>query len=150
MCFLDHVVNSLGHQAIAVALGGKLEKSAAGYNVGIQETQFHTKRPWMTPEHDNLPMYVFHEDQVTELPEGCELIGSSTDCPIASFAKGEHIFTTQAHPEFSHEFMSQVLRFTEDKMNSDSVKNAWASLNNDQLGHVFGTWSTNFFKGNRV
>lgn len=135
-----------GHQAIALALGGKVERSDAGYNVGIEETRFHTKRSWMTPERDSLPMYVFHEDQVTELPEGCDLLGSSDKCKIASFAKGDHIFTTQAHPEFLHEFMSCVLRFTEAKMPEEDAKAAWASMNNDQHGPVFGTWSTNFFK----
>lgn len=135
-----------GHQAIALALGGTVERSDKGYNVGIEDTRFHTKRSWMTPDRDMLPMYVFHEDQVTELPEGCDLLGSSDKCPIASFAKGNHIFTTQAHPEFSHEFMSCVLRFTESKMPSEDANSAWDSMNRTQDGHVFGTWSTNFFK----
>ncbi len=135
-----------GHQAIALALGGKVERSDAGYNVGIEQTQFHTRMDWMTPERDSLPLYVFHEDQVTELPEGCTLLGSSAQCKNASFAKGNHIFTTQAHPEFSHDFMSCVLRFTENEMPSQDAKRAWDSMNSKQDGHVFGTWSTNFFK----
>lgn len=135
-----------GHQAVALALGGKVERSDAGYNVGIEETAFHTCKDWMTPARDTLPMYVFHEDQVSELPEGCTLLGSSEKCKNASFSKGDHIFTTQAHPEFSHDFMSCVLRFTEDKMPDDAVKAAWTSMNAGQEGHVFATWSTNFFK----
>jgi GMP synthase-like glutamine amidotransferase len=135
-----------GHQAIALALGGTVAKSDSGYNVGIEETRFHATRSWMTPPRDTLPMYVFHEDQVTELPAGCELLGSSDKCPIASFAKGDHIFTTQAHPEFSHEFMSCVLRFTEDKMPKAAARAAWDSMERSQEGSVFGTWSTNFFK----
>ena len=82
-----------------------------------------------------------------ELPEGCELLGSSDNCKIASFAKGDHIFTTQAHPEFSHEFMACVLGFTEKKMPADDVSRAWQSMELEQQGHVFGTWSTSFFKG---
>ena len=135
-----------GHQAIALALGGKVEKSPTGYNVGIEETAFHSKRPWMTPDHDTLPMYVFHEDQVTELPKNCDLLGSTERCKIASFAKGDHIFTTQAHPEFSREFMSCVLSFTEAKMADGAAKAAWSSMDETPNGHVFGKWSTNFFK----
>ncbi|MEO0358952.1 MAG: type 1 glutamine amidotransferase, partial [Pseudomonadota bacterium] len=90
-----------GHQAIALALGGKVEKSPDGYNVGIEDTTYHAKRDWMVPDRDALPMYVFHEDAVTELPDGCDLLGSTPNCKNASFAKGDHIFTTQAHPEFS-------------------------------------------------
>jgi len=135
-----------GHQAIALALGGKVERSNEGYNVGIEKTTFVQKRPWMNPPHDDLPMYMFHEDQVTELPSGCEVLGSSDHCEFASFAKGDHIFTTQAHPEFTHEFMSCVLKFTESSMPSAAAENAWASLKQEQLGQVFSTWCTQFFK----
>lgn len=135
-----------GHQAIALALGGTVERSDAGYNVGIEETRFHTAKDWMTPAQDTLSLYVFHEDQVTQLPQGCTLVGSSENCHNASFAKGDHIFTTQAHPEFSHDFMACVLRFTESKMPAQDAKAAWDSLTNKQDGHVFGTWATNFFK----
>lgn len=136
-----------GHQAIALALGGKVEKSPDGYNVGVEETRFLATRPWMAPKRESLPMYVFHEDEVTALPPGCDLLGSSERCKIASFAKGNHIFTTQAHPEFSHEFMSCVLRFTESKIPPSRAKMAWDSLSDKQDGHVFGTWSTKFFMG---
>lgn len=138
-----------GHQAIALALGGKVEKSPIGYNVGVETTQFHARRPWMVPEREQLPMYVFHEDQVTELPKGCDLLGTSNKCPIASFAKGNHIFTTQAHPEFSRDFMACVLRFTENKLDAADAKAAWDSMDRTQDGAVFGTWCTNFFKRGR-
>lgn len=135
-----------GHQAIALALGGKVEKSDAGYNVGVEETEFHTPADWMTPQRASLPMYVFHEDQVTELPEGCTLLGSSAGCKNASFAKGDHIFTTQFHPEFSREFMSCVLRFTESHMSEKAARAAWATMDDIPEGHVFVLWTTNFFK----
>lgn len=135
-----------GHQAIAVALGGKVERLNVTYNVGIEETLFHDHTEWMTPKRETLPMYVFHEDQVTQLPTGCRLLGSSKGCKIASFAKDEHIFTTQSHPEFSHDFMSCVLRFTESGMSENIVKAAWNSMEKDQHGRIFGTWCANFFK----
>jgi len=47
-----------GHQAIALALGGQVEKRGNGYNVGIEDTEYHVKRPWMTPDRDSLAMYV--------------------------------------------------------------------------------------------
>lgn len=135
-----------GHQAIALALGGKVEKASMGYNVGIEPTKFHVKRDWMHPDIDEIPMYVFHEDQVTELPEGCTLLGSSENCKISSFAKGNHIFTTQSHPEFTPEFMSCVLKYTESKMPEQKAANAWQSMDNKHSGSVFAQWMTNFFK----
>jgi len=50
--------------------------------------------------------------------------------------------------ELPHDFMSCVLRFTESSMPSAVAKQAWSSLQQKQLGQVFGTWSTNFFKQN--
>ncbi len=135
-----------GHQAIAKALGGTVERSSKGFNVGIEDTVFATKRNWMTPDQDVLPMHVFHEDQVTKLPSGCDLLGSTKACAIASFAKGNHIFTTQAHPEFSPEFMACVLRYSEKKLSTAMVKRAWDSLKLSSQGDVFARWATNFFK----
>jgi len=135
-----------GHQAIAMALGGKVENIGNGYNVGIEDTVYHAKRPWMTPDRDALAMYVFHEDAVTQLPDGCELLGSTANCQNASFAKGNHIFTTQAHPEFSDPFMRCVLTSAEDGIPQQGRKPAWDSLSKPQEGHIFGLWTTQFFK----
>lgn len=135
-----------GHQAIALALGGKVERSSGGYNVGIEQTHFHTRTPWMTPSRVEVPMYVFHEDQVTQLPDDCTLLGSTPGCRIASFAKGNHIFTTQAHPEFSREFMECVLNFTESSMPPEKAQAARDSLQATPAGQVFATWCTEFFK----
>ena len=138
-----------GHQAIALALGGKVERSLHGYNIGVEDTRFHSRRAWMQPERNSLPMYVFHEDQVTDVPPGCDLLGSSDKCKIASFAKGDHIFTTQAHPEFTPPFMSCVLSFMESKLAADTAAAARSSLDRGRQGNVFAQWCTRFFKGSR-
>jgi len=135
-----------GHQAIALALGGKVERSNMGWNVGIENTVYKETRPWMSPMKPELPMYVFHEDQVTELPPNCDLLGSSNNCPISSFGKESHIFTTQSHPEFSDAFMRCVLDATKSKLPSEEVDEIYASLDQPQGGDVFARWSTQFFK----
>ncbi len=112
-----------GHQAIALALGGKVEKSDTGWNVGIEPTRYLQIKPWMQPEAAELPMYVFHEDQVTRLPDGCCLLGSNAKCRISSFSKGDHIFTTQSHPEFSDAFMRCVLRASQENLVCGRVGN---------------------------
>ena len=91
-------------------------------------------------------MYMFHEDAVTALPDDCDLLGTSENCEIASFAKGDHILTTQAHPEFGLDFMASVLRFTEDKIPEAARTRAWDSLKREVSGSIFGQWTTNFFK----
>lgn len=138
-----------GHQAIAQALGGQVERTDAGYNVGIEETHFHSTRSWMKPYRTSMPLYVFHEDQVTQLPPGCDLLGSSEHCKIASFAKGHHIFTTQAHPEFTYPFMNCVLNFTESSLSLEVAANARSSVQLQQDGEVFAQWCTHFFQGEK-
>lgn len=136
-----------GHQAIAVALGGKVERTQAGYNVGIEETRFNSMRPWMMPQRNRLRLYVFHEDQVTQLPPQCDLLGSSDNCKIASFAKENHIFTTQAHPEFNDPFMNGVLNYCESSIDPKVVSRARSSMLLEQEGGVFAQWCTRFFQG---
>lgn len=136
-----------GHQAIALALGGTVERSKDSYNVGVENTRFHDSRSWMTPFQSELPLYVFHEDQVTSLPADCDLLGSTSRCEIASFAKGDHIFTTQAHPEFTAPFMQCLLGFMDGKLEKDTATRAYASLEKPVGGNLFARWSTNFFLG---
>ena len=135
-----------GHQAIALALGGVVKKSAQGYNVGIEKTTFEKNHSWMTPLRADLSLYMFHEDYVANLPADCERLASTQHCVNAGFTKGSHILTTQAHPEFSHEFMSCVLRFTESSMPEAQSAAAWKSLQQEQHGSIFGDWCTHFIK----
>lgn len=134
-----------GHQAIALALGGVVKKSAHGYNVGIEDTTFEKNHVWMMPNRTNLSLYMFHEDYVAELPNGCEKLASTKHCSNAGFTKGSHILTTQAHPEFSHEFMSCVLRYTESSMPETQSGAAWKSLDQEQHSSIYGDWCTHFF-----
>lgn len=135
-----------GHQAIALALGGVVKKSDQGYNVGVEVNTFEKNHAWMKPEHSSLPLYMFHEDYVAELPQGCEKLASTEHCANAGFTKGQHILTTQAHPEFSREFMSCVLRFTESSMPKTQFAAACNSVEQEQHGRIYANWCTHFFK----
>ncbi len=83
-----------GHQIIAQALGGKVEKFAGGWSVGRQ--------PYLidgTLHHLN----AWHQDQVTDLPAEAQVIGQSDFCTNAVLAYGDQILTIQPHPEFDPE-----------------------------------------------
>ena len=86
-----------GHQAIAQALGGAVGKNPGGWKLGLSE---------MTNASGTVvKQYAAHTEQVTQLPEGAEVMASSTHCPVASFAIGNHVLTTQYHPEMTHGFI---------------------------------------------
>ena len=136
-----------GHQAIAVALGGDVEKSSIDWNVGVEKTKYTNFKSWMTPEFDQ-NLYFFHEDQVTKLPNNCTLLGSTDNCPISSFSKGNHIFTTQSHPEIDFKFMDSLVNKYQNLVGPLIYEKAKQSLSKEVEGKQFAIWCENFIKYN--
>lgn len=81
-----------GHQIIAQALGGRVEKFAGGWSIGRQTYDFGG-----TP----LSLNAWHQDQIVDLPQGAAVEASSPFCAYAALSYGPRIFTVQAHPEFN-------------------------------------------------
>ena len=91
-----------GHQIIAQALGGKVEKYSGGWSVGHTEYTF---------EDQLVTLNAWHQDQVTEIPPDAIATGSSPFCKFAFLEYGTHIFSVQAHPEFSSDFVEGLIDF---------------------------------------
>ncbi len=89
-----------GHQIIAQALGGKVEKFRGGWSVG--PTRYNI-------EGQEMAINAWHQDQVTELPPGAQVIGSSGFCANAALLYGNQIYTIQPHPEFTSHMVAQLL-----------------------------------------
>jgi GMP synthase-like glutamine amidotransferase len=134
-----------GHQAIAVALGGRVARQ--NWNIGIDHVAITRTLPWMIPAAPALDLYQFHHDAVTELPAGCIAYATSPKCRVAGFFKDEHIFTTQTHPEFSDPFMRCVLDYTRPDLSDEEVAQAEATLSRTSQGTLFADWATRFFGG---
>ncbi|WP_432447993.1 type 1 glutamine amidotransferase [Aliiroseovarius marinus] len=90
-----------GHQIIAQALGGKVEKFAGGWSVGRTEYDFG--------DGETMKLNAWHQDQVTQLPEGAEVIASTDFCANAALVYGDQILTIQPHPEFTSELVSGLI-----------------------------------------
>lgn len=90
-----------GHQILAQALGGKVEKFSGGWSVGKQRYQFDGVE-------DGIDLMAWHQDQVIELPPGARAIASSPFCKYAAIAYGDTAFTIQPHPEFGKEFVASL------------------------------------------
>ncbi|MBY6202358.1 type 1 glutamine amidotransferase [Maritalea mobilis] len=80
-----------GHQIIAQALGGTVEKFAGGWSVGRRSYQVGDR---------TLYLNAWHQDQVVALPEGTTVLGHNDFCANAVLAFGPRILTVQPHPEF--------------------------------------------------
>ncbi|MEC9197720.1 MAG: type 1 glutamine amidotransferase [Pseudomonadota bacterium] len=91
-----------GHQIIAQALGGRVEKFKGGWVVGKQTYDFGGK---------TLELNAWHQDQVVELPKDARVLASNDMCQNAALAYGEHIFTVQPHPEFQSDFIKGLIDY---------------------------------------
>ena len=89
-----------GHQIIAQALGGRVEKYDGGWAVGRVEYQENGR---------TIAMNAWHQDQVTALPPGAVAIASNDFCKNAAILYGDRAITVQAHPEFSADFVDGLI-----------------------------------------
>ena len=100
-----------GHQIIAQAMGGKVEKFSEGWSVGhveydLDETVFGTET---LPKTDKTALLAFHQDQVVEAPDSARTVGSTDFCKHAALLYGNKALTIQPHPEFYSEFIGGLL-----------------------------------------
>ena len=91
-----------GHQIIAQALGGKVEKFAGGWSVGATEYA-------LRDGSGSLRLNAWHQDQVTVRPEGTTVLASSPFCENAILAYGDRALTIQPHPEFTAAFIKGLI-----------------------------------------
>ncbi len=118
-----------GHQIIAHALGGYASKSEKSWGLGLQEFDITTQKPWMVPALNRCALYFSHQDQVTALPVGAELLGGSDFCPNAMYCIGDQVLGIQGHPEISHSLMVQVIERRKEQVGSKVYSDALNSLN---------------------
>ena len=90
-----------GHQIIAQALGGKVEKFSGGWSVGYTEYDF---------DGHKVPLNAWHQDQVTKVPEDAEVIARTDFCENAALVYGDKIWSIQPHPEFTAEFLDGLMK----------------------------------------
>lgn len=112
-----------GHQILAQALGGKVEKFKGGWSVGRVEYQ-------LDGIGENVPLYAWHQDQVVELPTNAAVAGSTDFCRYAALAYGDKAYTLQPHPEFTPGYMKELLQARRDVLPADVTTEAEQSLQN--------------------
>lgn len=137
-----------GHQAVARALGGRVGKNPGGWVFGLTEAQIRQTAPWMDGQGGAIRLYASHSEQVLEPPEGITVLTGRPDCPVSGFAIGDHVFTTQYHPEMSHDFMSGLVEELADELPAEVIAQARDSLKRGEAEtDRFAGWVARFFEG---
>lgn len=89
-----------GHQIVAQAMGGKVEKFPGGWSIGPQDYDFDGRK---------MTVNAWHQDQVTVAPPNATRIASSEFCENAAFLYDDRAFTVQPHPEMSDAFVAALI-----------------------------------------
>ncbi|SDI35511.1 type 1 glutamine amidotransferase [Aliiruegeria lutimaris] len=129
-----------GHQVIAQALGGKVEKFAGGWSVGPTVYEL---------EGEQIALNAWHQDQVVELPEGATVIGSSNFCENAALLYGDTILSIQPHPEFNATVIDGLIRIRGNLLPAPIVKRAHETLATPTDNDSFGQRIASFFLAER-
>ena len=98
-----------GHQAMAQALGGKVEKSEKGWGAGLHRYWVLRPEPWID-HSDTIAAPASHQDQVVVQPPNTEVVAASPFTAYAALAwKDRPAISFQFHPEFSPEFAKALI-----------------------------------------
>ncbi|MEP3345412.1 MAG: type 1 glutamine amidotransferase [Litoreibacter sp.] len=120
-----------GHQIIAQALGGHVEKYNGGWAVGLTDYNFDDLGP--------VQLNAWHQDQVLSAPEGAVTVASNDFCKNAALIYDTRAFTVQPHPEFQSTVVNEFVRlrkgtadYPDDKMDQ-AKENTSQPNSNDAL-----------------
>ena len=136
-----------GHQLVAQALGGRVEKSTNGWGVGLHTHRFNSAPPWHDQGERDLDILVSHQDQVIDVAEGARVLAGSEFCENAVCQVGDHILTFQGHPEFLPEYSREVMTFRREIIGEQAYREGMASLQGTHEGARVAAWILNFLHG---
>ncbi len=118
-----------GHQIMADALGGVVQKSEKGWGLGRHTYSVVGRPDFLVDAPDTLNLVCSHQDQVVVAPENAEVILASEFTPNAGLAyKNGKAISFQPHPEFSDEFTKALIEIRRGNVPEDALEKAAASF----------------------
>ena len=136
-----------GHQAMAQALGGRVEKSDRGWGVGLHRYEVVSHERWMQPSAATVAIPVSHQDQVVEASADARVLLRSAFTPFAGLAWGEDAVSLQGHPEFTPAYAADLTAGRRDRIGADVVDEALSSLARPNDRDLVGQWLRRFIDG---
>ena len=98
-----------GHQVMAEALGGHVEKSDKGWGAGLHHYSVVHDEPWIDSA-TGIAIPASHQDQVVVQPPNTEIVARSDFTQFAALAWTDRpAISFQFHPEFSPDFAKALI-----------------------------------------
>lgn len=100
-----------GHQLLARALGGQVERDPKGWEVGecsVHLTPDGLQSPLFADIDSRVHVIESHRDAVLSLPPGARLLASNEHTPIQAFSMNERFFGVQFHPEMNGDILRHL------------------------------------------
>lgn len=137
-----------GHQAVAKALGGNVNKSEKGWGVGRHTYDLITTPDWLEAEQSQFSLAVSHQDQVLDLPNRAKVIAASDFTPFAAlYYPDAPALTFQGHPEFNAIFSQDLYNVRRNNPLTDvQVDSAIETLNSPCDNDLVAEWILSFFR----
>ena len=134
-----------GHQVMAEALGGHVEKSNKGWGAGLHRYTVVRSEPWIDT-NGTIAIPASHQDQVILQPPNTEVVAASDFTPFAALAWTDRpAISFQFHPEFSPAFAKALIEKRYDVV--PNPETAIASLQAPNDNQVVGGWIRRFLNG---
>jgi len=132
-----------GHQIMADALGGVVEKSSKGWGVGRHSYSVDKNSGFLADAPDQMQFNVIHQDQVITPPKNCKVVASNEFTPnaILEYDNGAAI-SIQAHPEFANDYAKAVYKLRSGQLfdkniGDDAVASVGTQNDNELMAEYF-------------
>jgi GMP synthase-like glutamine amidotransferase len=127
-----------GHQIMADVFGGKAEKVEAAA-IGVRAFEI---------AGETVTGHVWHQDQVTVVPPGADVIGRADYCPVAALSYDFPAMSVQFHPEYSADYVATFLRRSRGEvLSEEETDNAVAQFDaSDVSADLFAKQVGDFFR----
>ncbi len=140
-----------GHQLIAEAMGGKVERADSGWQIGVHRAIIQQQCDFMRPKMAAIYVTMMCEDQIQILPDSATVLAKSQGCEYMMVQYDNHFLSIQGHPEFSLDFAKALVNLCQDDFPAKRLEKGLSSFSENEMnGELLFQWFVNFLQESKT